>query len=73
MGFSEWYCIDFRVIRRKTNKAYEIIAADNKIYWLPFSHVSPLDRDFAAGDRDGSISVTEWFAKERGWIGDESA
>jgi hypothetical protein len=55
-------------VRRKTDKAIEIIAINNKLYWIPLSQISPLDRDIKAGDRDGSVSVTEWFAIEKGWL-----
>jgi hypothetical protein len=70
MSFSGYYCIDFRVIRRRSPASVEIVAADNKIYRIPLSHISPLDRNVKAGDRDGSLSVTEWFAKKEGWISD---
>ncbi len=74
MGFSDWYCLDYRVIRRMTEKAIEVITADNKIYWIPLSQVSPLDKDdLTAGARNGSLSVTERYAREKGWVEDADA
>ncbi len=74
MGFSDWYCLDYRVIRRLTEKAVEIITVDNKIHSIPLSQVSPLDKDdLRAGNRAGSLSVTERYAIEKGWVEADAA
>jgi hypothetical protein len=66
VGFSEWLHIDFKVIQSETNRAFKVIAEDNKIYWIPKSQVANR-KDYKAGDRNGTISVTEWYAVKEGW------
>ena len=73
MGFSDWVHIDFKVIRRVIGGAgggaFDVVAEDGKIYQIPKSKVA-YARDYKAGDRNGTISVKEDYAKEKGWIED---
>lgn len=59
--------VDFRCIRRSTEAALEIITEGNKIYWIPKSQVADA-RDYKAGDRNGTISITDKCAQSKGMI-----
>lgn len=57
---SEFVHLDFLVIRRETAKAFQVHLEDGRFVWLPKSQVADAG-DYAAGDKDGTISVSEWF------------
>ncbi len=67
MGFSEWYHIDFKVIRRRFSGNLEIVAEDGNIYVLPSKDVAD-QKDYQAGDRNGTISIREELAEQLGLI-----
>ena len=47
-----------------TEKAL-LIKWDGLQYWLPVSQVSDPD-NYEAGDKDVTVSITEWIAGEKG-------
>jgi hypothetical protein len=62
---SDWVHLDVQVIRRETDKAFQVILEDGSINWLPKSQVCDAD-EYQAGDRDLTMSVTEWIAQQKG-------
>lgn len=59
-----WVHLDVDLIKRETPKAF-LVVIDGEEYWLPKSQVSDPD-DYAEGDTDACISVTEFIANEKG-------
>lgn len=59
---SDWVSLDVQVIRRETEKAFQVVLADGSIHWLPKSQVDSAD-NLEAGRRDLTIMVTEWIAR----------
>ena len=64
MPQEEWVHLDVAVIRRETEKAFQVILEDGSIHWLPKSQVADPE-DYEAGDRDCTISITGWLASEK--------
>ena len=64
MGASNFVHIDFDSIRRETEKAFLFII-DGEEVWLPKSQIADAD-DYNAGDEDGTVSITEYIATEKG-------
>lgn len=61
-----WIEVSFENVKRITEKAilFEIEGVD---VWIPLSQISPVDRDqYSEGDADGSVSISEWIANEKG-------
>lgn len=65
MSYSANVCLNVRVIRQESEKAFNVILADGMIYWVPKSQV-PDAGSYKAGDRDVPMSVSRWFAKQAG-------
>lgn len=51
-------------VLRVTEKAI-LIKWDGSQYWLPVSQVADAD-NYEAGDKDVTVSITEWIAGEKG-------
>ena len=64
MSASNYVHIDVDRIERVTEKAM-LVLLDGEEVWLPLSQVADAD-DYAAGDEDCCISITEWIAREKG-------
>ncbi len=64
MSEQEWVHLDFAVIRKETDKAFNVQLEDGSIHWFPKSQVADAD-DYKAGDRNGVISVTAWIAEQK--------
>lgn len=65
---SNYVHLDFEEIVAETEKAFLVRLGDdldNEEVWLPFSQIADAE-DYSVGDKDGTISVTEWIAKEKG-------
>lgn len=62
---SEWVHVLVAVIRKETDKAFNVQMEDGQIFWIPKSQISDAD-DYEAGDRNVEISITEWIANEKG-------
>lgn len=67
MSASRWVHLDVLEIKKETDNAYLIVLDDDdrSEHWIPKSQVSDPD-DYAEGDEDLVMSVTEWIANERG-------
>ena len=65
MGNSRWVHLDFEEIINGSEKALLIRFGEDCEHWIPLSQVADPD-DYQVGDLDGTISVTEWIAKEKG-------
>lgn len=64
MSASGYVHIEVDEVVRETEKAFLVRIEDEEI-WLPRSQVAD-DADYAEGDVDCTISVTEFIAKEKG-------
>jgi hypothetical protein len=64
MGASRFVTVNVDKILRETDKAF-LVEIDGDEVWLPFSQVADFN-DYAEGDEDLELSVTEWIANEKG-------
>lgn len=66
MSASDWVHLDFNKIVAETDKALlvDLVDADADI-WIPLSQISDSD-DYREGDKNGTISVSRWFAEKEG-------
>lgn len=69
MGASSYVHITVEEILRETENAL-LILLDGDELWVPRSQVAGGD-DYTQGDRDVTLSVTEWWANKNGVQGDE--
>ena len=65
MTFSNWVHLDFKLIKRETEKAFWFHLEDDRFLWVPKSMIESPE-DYEAGDEDGTVSVSEWFASQEG-------
>lgn len=65
MSASRWVHLDFEEILNGTDKAFLIRFNDDVEEWIPCSQIADVD-DYTVGDTDGTVSVTEWIAREKG-------
>ena len=71
MSYSGWVHLNVRVIARETEKAFKVFLEDGgEPLWLPKSQVADAE-NYNAGDRDCVVSITEWFANEKGLSSDD--
>lgn len=61
----EWVHLGFELISQETDAAFLVVLEDGEEVWLPKSQISDPE-DYAKGDKDGVISVTEWIAEQKG-------
>lgn len=66
MSASNWVHLDFEKIVRETEKALLVEMPDGEEVWLPLSQIADQD-DYHVGDGPGTISITEWLAREKGF------
>ncbi len=66
MSASNYVHLEVDEIMAETEKAFRVRIGDEE-YWLPFSQIADSD-DYQAGDKNCTMSVTEWIAKEKGLI-----
>ncbi len=64
MSEQEWVHLEVAVIRKETDRAFNVQLEDGRIYWLPKSQVSDAD-DYEAGDRNCTMSITSWLAEQK--------
>lgn len=64
MGASNYVHIDFDSIRRETERAFLFIIDEEEV-WLPKSQIADAD-DYNEGDENGTVSITEYIANEKG-------
>lgn len=65
MVASNWVHLDFGKILRVTDRALLVRLEDGEEDWFPLSQIAD-SGDYKAGDTKGTISITEWLAKEKG-------
>lgn len=68
MGSSGWVHVDVDEIKHETDKAF-LVVIDGDEHWLPKSVISDAD-DYNSGDKDVTISITEYIAREKGLVPD---
>jgi hypothetical protein len=61
-----WISVDFEAVKAVTDRAVLFVIEGEEV-WIPKSQISPDDVDqYEPGDGDGSVSVSEWIANEKG-------
>ena len=65
MAASNWCHIEVEEVLKVTDKAMLLQHADGQD-WFPLSQVDEPEK-YEAGDKNVTVSVTEWIAKERGF------
>ena len=63
----EWVHLDVEEILRETDKAFLVRLEDGREEWLPFSQIADPD-EYQVGDRDCTVSITEWVARQKGLV-----
>lgn len=66
MSASNYVHLDVDEIKVVTDKAMLVVIGDEE-HWLPLSQVADPD-DYAVGDEDLTLSVTEWIARQKGLL-----
>lgn len=64
MSASNYVHVEVDEIVRETEKAF-LVRIDDEEFWLPRSQVAD-DADYEEGDKDCTMSITEFIAKEKG-------
>jgi len=65
MSASSWVHLDVDEVVRETDKALLLRLDDGNEVWVPLSQIADAD-NYAEGDRDCCISVSQWFAEKEG-------
>lgn len=65
MDDREYVHLEVELITKATGKAFLLVLEDGEQVWMPFSQIADVD-DYAEGDEDVTISVTEWIAEQKG-------
>jgi hypothetical protein len=63
MGASGWVHVDFEEIKVETPDAF-LFVIDGEDYWIPRSQIAD-PGDYHNGDKDGTVSISEWIAKQK--------
>lgn len=63
----EYIHLDVEKILQETDKAFLVRLEDGTELWLPFSQVADYE-DYEAGDKNCTISITEWLARQKGIV-----
>lgn len=66
---SQYVHMDFDEIVKETDKALLVRFSHGEECWVPLSQIAD-PNDYKAGDTEGTMSVTEWLAKQNGWDGE---
>lgn len=65
---ADWVHVDVDEVLKITERAMLVVVAGEQV-WLPISQIAPADvAQYEAGDKDCSMSVTEWIAKQKGFL-----
>lgn len=67
MTASSWVHISVEEIIRETDSTFLFQIGDDQV-WIPRSQVANPD-DYEEGDKDLTVSITEWIAKQNGLEG----
>ncbi len=65
MSASAWTHLDVRLVVEETEKAFLLLLKDGTKLWVPLSQISE-PWHYIKGDRDCTISVSNWFAQQKG-------
>src|SRR5207249_6975883 len=66
MSTSPWVHLDVEEVVRETDKALLLrLEEDGREVWVPLSQIADNDL-YSEGDRNCSISVSQWFAEKEG-------
>lgn len=67
MPSGDWVHLDVKKIVTETDKAFLLQLEDPDLddLWVPKSQVADAE-DYGAGDRDCTVSVTDWWARQNG-------
>jgi hypothetical protein len=65
MSASGYVHLEVDEIKKETDKAFLVVVDDEEV-WLPKSQIAN-PGDYNKGDKNCSISVREWLAKEKGF------
>ncbi len=68
MSKSGYVHISVDEILRITDKAFRVLL-DGEEIWLPSSQISDAG-DYSEGDKDITLSITEWIANQKGIEGE---
>lgn len=66
---SQWVHLDVAEVTAVTENAIQV-EIDGDSHWLPKSQIDEAEK-FHVGDRDITVSVKEWLARERGLEGSD--
>lgn len=58
--------IDVELIKKETPKTF-LVVIDGEEYWLPKSQITDWE-DYEEGDKNCSMSITEFIAEEKGLL-----
>lgn len=59
-----WVYVQVDLIKVETDKAFLCLIGDEEM-WLPKSQIEDVD-DYAEGDTDVELAISEWIANEKG-------
>lgn len=59
--------LDVEEILKISEKAMLLLLEDGEEAWVPLSQIANAE-DYTAGDKKATVSVTEWIAKQKGWL-----
>lgn len=65
MSASSWVHVDFTQITAATADALLVAISGGDEVWIPKSCIADPE-DYRKGNKNGSISIREWFAKKIG-------
>jgi len=66
MSASNYVHLDVDLIKAETEKAF-LVKIGEEEHWLPFSQIADHEV-YDVGDKDLTLSVTEWIAKQKNLI-----
>ena len=65
MPQGNWIHLDVKLIVKETDRAFLLRLDDDTEHWIPKNQISDPD-DYEEGDKDCSVSITEWIAEQKG-------
>lgn len=63
---ADYVHINVKRIKKKTDKAFLLLLENGEEHWIPFSQIADDADDYNEGDRDCSMSITDWIAQQKG-------
>ena len=63
---SSWVHLDVELIVKETDAAFLLLLKErDETVWIPKGQIESPD-DYDEGDRDCTVSITEWIARQKG-------